>query len=363
MEALTVDVEPHMPAGPISASNAKRVPEGADSGDVVVTSNVDKVLVTDITIGDSPRLAGIDDCHVARLAECGAVLPPIVVHRQTMCVIDGMHRLHAAVRTGRGLMDVIYFDGSEGEAFVLAVELNTKHGLPLSLRDRRMAAQRILSTGIDLSDRAIASKTGLSDKTIAAIRQRLGTELPDRKRRRGRDGRSYPVGGDSGQQRAAQLIAERPRASLREIASAVGISPATVRDVRMRLSAGEDLSRSSGSLAEPLGQGMRSMASVAGPAQETRRTSGTLNQLEDKQEALERLRSDPSVRGKEAGRQLLRWLSRHAIGVGDLPEYLDIIPLHRVSLVAAIARETAGAWLEFAQTLEAIQGQAIARDR
>jgi hypothetical protein len=158
-----------------------------------------------------------------------------------MRVIDGMHRLRAAIRRGRKLVEVTYFDGDEREAFILAVELNVRHGLPLSLHDRKAAAKRILAADAVLSDPAIASKAvGLSDKTVAAIRARAGADIPQPDGRRGRDGRMYPVGGAEGRQRVAQLIAARPDASLREIGSAVGVSVATVNDVRKRLSTGED---------------------------------------------------------------------------------------------------------------------------
>jgi hypothetical protein len=52
------------------------------------------------------------------------------------------HRLRAAVANGQEAVDVRYFDGSAADAFLRAVEANVKHGLPLSLADRRAAAQR-----------------------------------------------------------------------------------------------------------------------------------------------------------------------------------------------------------------------------
>jgi ParB-like chromosome segregation protein Spo0J len=273
-----------------------------------------------LVAGDSPRRDGVDSAHVARLAECGAELPPIVVHRQTMRVIDGMHRLHAAMRNGRELVQVTFFDGGDDEAFILAVELNIRHGLPLSLSDRKAAARRILLASPELSDRAIGSKTGLSDKTIAVIRKRSGADFPHPVTRRGRDGRIYPVARGDGRQRVARLLAERPGASLRDIASAAGVSPAMVSNVRRQL-------------LPPVEQ--------AAPAGEP-----------DRQAVLEQLCSDPSVRDKEAGRELVRWLSRYAVGTADLPDLAGAIPSHRVPQVAALARQAASAWLTLARILE-----------
>jgi ParB-like chromosome segregation protein Spo0J len=317
------------------------------------------VPVDTVLAGDSPRLDGIDDAHVARLAECAADLPPIVVHRQSMRVIDGMHRLRAAAQGGRELVEVTFFDGSDEDAFSLAVELNVMHGLPLSLSDRKAAARRILASNAALSDRAVAAKTGLSDKTVAAIRARSRAEIPHPNTRLGRDGRVYPIGyAAEGRARAARLSAERPNASLREIAAAAGVSPGIVSDVRKRIAAGED--QACAQQEQSPGTGIdrrvrRGTRSTPGPARLPGRTEQKDRQAYDKPAALERLRSDPAIRDKEAGRDLLRWLSSHAIGIDDLPECTDAVPPHRAALIAALAREAVSAWREFAHKLETIQ--------
>lgn len=306
------------------------------------------VSIKDLIVDGSPRLAGIDNAHVVRLAERIGNLPPIVVHRQTMRVIDGVHRLQAAMRHGLEVVDVSYFDGEEDAAFMLGVELNIRHGLPLSLHDRKAAARRILATACELSDRAIALKTGLSDKTIAAIRVRSAAEPAHPRKRRGRDGRTYPIDAADGRRRAAQLLAERPEASLREIAAAAGTSPGTVSDVRKKLSSDrrtrEPQSEKKADIAK------RSTVNFVPPYQNSRRT--LMKETEKKQLILERLRSDPSVRTREAGRELLRWLYNHVIEIGDLPDPSSVPP-HRATLVAALAREAANAWSEFARRLEA----------
>jgi ParB-like chromosome segregation protein Spo0J len=338
--------------GSMRATTRNSLSARCDNGDVAAASDVYEVPVKALVVRDSPRLGGINDAHVKRLVECGADLPPIVVHRPTMRVIDGMHRLYAAIRNRRDQVQVRYFDGDDDEAFMLSVELNVKHGLPLSLADRKVAAQRILESDVSLSDRAIASKTGLSDKTIAAIRARSGAEVPHPNRRRGRDGRIYPISGANGRQRTAQVIAERPEASLREIASAAGVSPAVASDVRKRMSAYQD-----GYSAEPgstpqADAHVQHKHGVANAAPLSRRAGGTGKQADDKQVAMEQLRSDPSVHSKEAGRELLRWLSAHVIDNNDLPKRTEVIPPHRLALVSKLARRTASAWLEFARRLE-----------
>ncbi|WP_280455022.1 ParB/RepB/Spo0J family partition protein [Nocardia brasiliensis] len=122
----------------------------------------------------SPRTAGENAAHIRMLAESSTAFPPIVVHRGTTQVIDGVHRLRAAQLRGDSTISAVLFDGSITEAFVLAVKLNAAHGLPLSLSDRKAAARRILMAYPQWSDRAIAAVAGISPKTVGVIRARGG---------------------------------------------------------------------------------------------------------------------------------------------------------------------------------------------
>src|SRR5687768_2708992 len=88
------------------------------------TSEVVRVTVNSLVASDSPRLNGESMTHAQALANSDASLPPIVVHRRTMRVIDGMHRLRAARLRGQHEIDVRFFDGSEEDAFVIAVAAN-----------------------------------------------------------------------------------------------------------------------------------------------------------------------------------------------------------------------------------------------
>ena len=150
-----------------------------------------------LRIGKSPRLNGEDRAHIARLAETETPLPPILVDRRTMRVIDGMHRLMAASLQGRETIDVMFFDGSEADVFLRAVQENIAHGLPLSQADRRAAAERIIASHPHMSDRAIGHSAGLAAKTVAAIRKSSSEEIPQSNARVGRDGRVRPL--DSGE--------------------------------------------------------------------------------------------------------------------------------------------------------------------
>ena len=109
----------------------------ADEPSGARSREVHTVEIGSLAPADSPRLAGEDGEHAARLAETPDELPPILVHRPTMRVIDGMHRLQAARLRGRETIETEFFDGSAEDAFIQAVTVNTRHGLPLTLADRR----------------------------------------------------------------------------------------------------------------------------------------------------------------------------------------------------------------------------------
>ncbi|MFG3658560.1 ParB N-terminal domain-containing protein, partial [Streptomyces sp. NPDC047706] len=141
-------------------------------------SEITQVPISRIMVVGSLRTVGEDPRHISALAEVCSELPPIVIHRETMTVIDGVHRLRAVETSGATHIRAVLFNGDERQAFVLAVKLNSSHGLPLSLADRKAAALHMLADFPEWSNRRLASVVGLSDKTIAALRRRSGAELP-----------------------------------------------------------------------------------------------------------------------------------------------------------------------------------------
>ena len=156
-----------------------------------------------------------------------------------MRVIDGMHRLMAASLQGRETIDVIFFDGSEADVFLRAVQENVAHGLPLSQADRRAAAERIIASHpahVRPGDRPFG-RPGGQDRGGHQEKFKRRNSAVKRADRPGRQG--PPAGQRRGRRRAAELLAQQPDASLRDVARAAGISPATVLDVRKRMERGE----------------------------------------------------------------------------------------------------------------------------
>ncbi|MER5643277.1 hypothetical protein [Streptosporangium sp. NPDC002524] len=140
----------------------------------------------------SPRSAGGDVRRVRLPSERGGTPLPVILHRPTMRVVDGMHRLRAATLRGEETVRVRFLEDGAEDVFAVAAN---EGGQPAA--------------------------------------------------RPGRDGRIRPPDGSDGRVRAAEPAVEETCSPLRRITRQPGISPGTVRDARDRPRRGEvSLSRS-----------------------------------------------------------------------------------------------------------------------
>ncbi|MEV5595270.1 ParB N-terminal domain-containing protein [Streptomyces sp. NPDC052496] len=333
-------------------------------------SQVDLHTVVDVetsslSVSDSPRISGENQEHIDLLAVADAPLPPIVVHRDTLRVIDGVHRLRAAERRGRHTIPVRFFDGDDADAFVLAVESNTSHGLPLTKADRKRAAERIIASHPVWSNRMIASITGVAPATVAKVRRRMPADAAA-ERRVGQDGRFRPLDGAEGRRLAGELIADNPDLSLRQIAQRTGISPETARDVRNRIRRGEKpLPAAYGARGRSGGQQGQDISSPASPASPDSPVSpvslvGKRSKdggaparprmpVADRRRVVNRLKGDPALRYSNTGRTLLRLLGIHTVSPQKWEEITAGLPLNHRQTVAQLARAYADNWAELAQ--------------
>jgi ParB-like chromosome segregation protein Spo0J len=302
------------------------------------------MVITSLLPAGSPRQAGIDASYAQLLAEIHPdQLPAILVHRATMRVIDGMHRLNAAMIRGDRTITGRYVECSESQAFLLAVRENSRHGMPLSRADREAAAGRVLADHPDWSDRAVAAAVGIGTATVATVRLRSSTNVTPLKGRVGRDGKRRPLDGAEGRQRAAELISARPSASLREIARETNISLGTARDVRERMRRGQD----------PVPRRQR------GGGTDVRRPTPLSHGREKSQAGTDpwpsmriKLRKDPAMRYSESGRALMAWLECHDMGPDGFKAFIDSVPAHWAGPVAELARCWSEEWRKFALELE-----------
>jgi ParB-like chromosome segregation protein Spo0J len=306
-------------------------------------SQIVNLPVAELVIVDSPRTSGENSEHLQALAAVDRGLPPIIVHRETMHVIDGAHRLRVAKLRGDLEIPAVFFSGCKADAFVLAVKSNIAHGLPLSLTERKAAAERIILSHQQWSNRMIASVTGLAPATVAETRARCADRDPADDARIGQDGRVRPVNSAERRRHASELITQRPELSLRQVAQASGISPETVRDVRNRLRRGED--------PVPHGSGIKrsdKAASAERPMAEMPRIRPAARKEIDYAQVVGRLSADPALRFSETGRTLLRLLHLHFTEIKEWNSIAENVPAHCSTIIAALGRECAQMWEELA---------------
>jgi ParB-like chromosome segregation protein Spo0J len=299
-----------------------------------------ELAIDELAVGESLRVEGLDVRHVATLAELEGAWPPIVVRREDRSVVDGQHRVAAARRLGLSSIQVTWFDGSTEDAFVEFVRCNVGHGLPLGLEERRSAADRILRSHPERSDRSVASLCGVSPKTVARLRDDLARSAPQLvlERRVGRDGRVRPVDPTELRARIADELIRRPDASLRSIAATVGSSPETVRSVRGKLRADRSPVEHEREPAQPVAE-LDAEATVL--ALLTRRDHGG-----------HRLHGDLAFSTREGGSEFIEWFDNSAVEDADHWTHVGNVPRSRIYEVADEARRRAAFWRQFADSLE-----------
>ncbi len=283
--------------------------------------------ISSLLLDDSPRQGGENDDHVRVLADSEEQLPPIVVHGQSMRVIDGIHRVRAAIMRGEERIAAKVYYGTDDDAFVLAVRMNIAHGLPLTRADRTAAAIRIIGSHPQWSNRIIATAVGVSAGTVGNMRRRSTVQNAQSTTRVSKDGRVRPINSAPGRQKAGELLAKNPTASIRAIAKEAGVSPSTVHDVRQRLRTGQD-------------------------PKVKWRTGQRLAGNVDFATLIDVLKKDPSLRFSDAGRYLLRWLDSYRLEMAKLDKIAEMIPDHSTVSVAKLARGYARLWTKFAARLE-----------
>lgn len=292
----------------------------------VPEQKVEELPIDRLRFGLSPRLKTYDPDHVAALAGVLDEVPPILVHAPTMRVIDGSHRVLAARSAGRTTIRGVLFEGDETAVQVEAVRRNVTHGKPLSLAEREAAAVRFLELAPEWSDRRIATVSGLSPKTVARLRSRATEDSAQTRERVGRDGRVRPVDATEVRNRVADAVRSDPNASNRAIAKRTGASPATVRDVRERLSRGES-----------------ELPSV-------------VEQRRQRSQPASRVSSEPSE--QDAQRQTVvpehftAWFDERHVDDADWQSFVATIPISRVYEIADVCRRRGDSWRAFAAALE-----------
>jgi hypothetical protein len=299
-------------------------------------AEVSTVRLSSLPVGHAWRAAGLDDARVTALARRYPRLPPILVRTEDHLVVDGAHTVAAARRLGMHVAYVQWFVGSWAEAAEVFVQRNGADGMPLSPEDRRSLMNSVLRAQPRWSDRRIAQVCGGSPKLAARLRRDLpGTREPNPVEKRvGRDGRVRPVHAGAMRERILEMLERRPEASLRTVATALGVSPETVRSVRKELA--------------PSGP----------PSVADSESNGTpessievLLEYRHRREVLAPWRADNAFRSTRSGTEFVEWFEARAIR--EEQGRIEEVPLSRVYEIADEARRRAEFWTGFANSLEA----------
>ncbi|WP_394617222.1 ParB N-terminal domain-containing protein [Lentzea sp. JNUCC 0626] len=294
------------------------------------TRPVVRLRISALRRGRGVRVDGENAPYVRQLADVPEKrLPPVVVHRKTMNVVDGLHRWCAAELRGASHIAAVMLDGDDFDAFIFALQANKGHkGLPLTRADLRAAIEHVLSQRPQWADRRIAAVTGVAARTVANARIRLGdrTEV-----RVGSDGRKRSRNSARRRALVRELLLDQPHLSLRAVAREVGVSPETVRAVRAGL---HDEAR-----LPPPSEGKP----VPAPRAETPMDNTTL---------LHWLHHDPALRASQRGRALLRLLQLESELRASWTDFTDHVPPHCRAGLAAFARQNATSWRSMAELLE-----------
>ena len=287
-----------------------------------------------LTAGFSPRKDEVNGAHVAALAELRGRWPPILVGRSDGRLIDGHHRVAAARLLGWSRLPVLFFDGTDDDAFIESIRRNVDHGLPLTIEERKTAAGRLLEAHHDWSDRRIAEICALSARTVARLRTLSSPRSDGVELRVCRDGRKRPANVASTHLRIVAAVQSNPDASLRVIARSVGSSPETVRRVK------QDLTRRRSSPApvqeQPPGGTSILPAVEPEPAPVADRWPSA---------------TDRAITSTPDGKEFADWFDRTDIRL-DWRAHVMSVPLSRVYEVADDARRRARVWSEFSEVLE-----------
>jgi hypothetical protein len=210
--------------------------------------------------------------------------------------------------------------------------------LPLSMRERRAAALRIVSAHPQWSDRRIAETCGVAPGTVATLRKtsegRPTVQSEQCDRRVGRDGRARPVPSLATTQRVVEAILREPHASLREIARPIGVSPETVRRVKARMGASQGTPASST-------DDHSSRASISEAHASDRSVEiGVLPWS-----------GDHALQSMPDGDAFLEWFGRTSVG-DEWRWHATSVPVSRIYMVADESRRRAELWRNFAEAIE-----------
>lgn len=84
-------------------------------------------------------------------------------------VADGFHRVLAANRVGRASVPCTVHRGTAHDAKIFGMTANDRHGLRMTRADKRACVEWLLDNGGKMTQKDIAAKAGVTDRTVKTI--------------------------------------------------------------------------------------------------------------------------------------------------------------------------------------------------
>lgn len=134
---------------------------------------VEKAHIPDLNLDNSawPR-STLDEEAIERYRDCLQELPPIVVDKETMTVLDGRHRVEAHRREDKETIPVNYEECPPHLFLARSYALNARHGLPVDneVRDKIIVELRQGKDGYDpMAPEHIAETMSISTRRVYQI--------------------------------------------------------------------------------------------------------------------------------------------------------------------------------------------------
>jgi len=129
-----------------------------------------RIKISDITIDPDIQVREhLDASTVERYAEMleASEPPPVTVWGAANLLSDGAHRVAAADRAGLEDIEADWREGTKADAIEHAASANSRHGLPLTASERRVAAAHLLKLG--KTQEEVAKAVGMASQGIAHL--------------------------------------------------------------------------------------------------------------------------------------------------------------------------------------------------
>jgi len=140
-----------------------------------------QLRISDIKLLTVFQIRGINEDHVASLMETHKDMEPVVVYDITdrdynmPVLVAGRHRRQARVNLGQDHIFAERKIGTYAQALLESITSNTGHGLPLTMEEKKSACRLLLKHFPERANNFIASDVGLSDHTVKNIRTAMET--------------------------------------------------------------------------------------------------------------------------------------------------------------------------------------------